>query len=92
MHTKSSLRGDCGFGKPPSVAIPQMVVFLIFVFIAHLSGDLPKIRKMPKTIQNHPSVVIKGPGAIFLLVFRPHILCDLLKIKKTHTRKIIPLW
>ena len=37
---------------------------------------------MPENIQNHPSVVIGGPGTFFLLIFRPYILGDLLKIKK----------
>ena len=53
MHTKSSLCGDWGCGKPPSVAIPRMVIFLIFVFIDYLLGDFPRIKKISKNIKNH---------------------------------------
>ena len=93
MHAKSPLRGNWGCGKPPFVAIPQMVIFLIFAFIAYLLGDLPKIKKIPKNIQNHPFVVIGGPDAIFLLIFRPYTLCDLRKIKyQKSAREITPSW
>ena len=62
-----------------------MVIFLIFVFIAYFLEDLTKIKKMPKNIQNHPSVLIGGPDTIHLLIFRPHILGDLPK-KNMHTK------
>ena len=43
-----------------------------------LRGDLPK--------NNHPAVVFWGPGAAFLLIFKPHTLGDFLKINSQKKR------
>ena len=48
-------------------------------------GDSPK--------KNHPTVVIWGPDAAFLLIFKPHTLGDLLKINsQKNSQKIMSVW
>ena len=62
------------------MAIGSANADFFFIFKPHTLGDLLKINSQKKLTKNHPTVVIKAPGAVYLLIFKPHTWGDLLKI------------
>ena len=63
----------------------MMTVWRLGVRKSSFHGDSHKI--------NHPAVVIWGPGAVFLRIFRPHTLGDFLKINsQKNSQKMMTVW
>ena len=77
--------GDFFKINSPKNAQKTMSVWWLGVRKSSLHGDSPKT--------NHPTVVIGGANADFLLIFKPHTLGDFLKINSPkNAQKIMSVW